>query len=97
MRTKIGIVISDKQEKTVVVRVDRYVTHPKYQKKYRVSNKFHAHDEGGVAKEGDTITIAETTPISKLKRWKVIETQNKEKATPAKKVAPETITEETAQ
>jgi len=94
MRTKQGIVVSDKQEKTIVIRVDRYVTHPKYQKKYRVSNKFHAHDEDGVAKEGDMITIAETAPMSKLKRWKVIEVQSQEKVALAKKAAKEAVIEE---
>lgn len=73
MRTKQGLVVSTKQQKTVVVQVDRYVTHPKYQKRYRVSKKFYAHDEEGKAKEGDIVVIAETRPISKLKCWKVIE------------------------
>lgn len=73
MRTKTGTVVSAKGDKTVVVRVDRYVSHPKYHKRYRVSKKFHAHNEDARVKEGDTVNIAETTPISKLKRWKVVD------------------------
>jgi small subunit ribosomal protein S17 len=72
MRTKTGIVVSTKAAKTAVVQVDRYVSHPKYHKRYRVSKKFHAHDEAGTAKEGDKVIIAETKPISKLKCWKII-------------------------
>lgn len=71
MRTKTGIVVSAKSEKTIVVRVDRYIKHPKYQKRFLVSTKFHAHDEAGLAKEGDTVLISETKPLSKLKRWKL--------------------------
>lgn len=72
MRTKVGTVVSAKQAKTVVVQVDRYVVHPKYGKRYRVSKKFHAHDEEATAKEGDLVEIAESRPISKLKSWKVV-------------------------
>ncbi len=83
MRTKTGTVISAKSKNTVVVRVDRYVAHSKYHKRYRVSSKFHAHDETG-AKEGDSVTITETRPLSKLKRWRVI--------TEDTKAAPKTAT-----
>lgn len=71
MQTKQGIVISDSTDKTVVVRVDREVRHPLYKKNYRVSRKFHAHDEENKAKVGDVVEIAESKPLSKLKRWNV--------------------------
>jgi small subunit ribosomal protein S17 len=73
MRTKTGIVVSTKMQKTIVVRVDTYRTHPKYKKRFRVSAKFYAHDENGLVKEGQTVTIQETRPLSKLKRWSVVE------------------------
>ncbi len=73
MHTKTGIVTSTKSDKTVVVTVHRYVRHPKYLKRYRISKKFHAHDEDSKCKEGDTVIIEETRPLSKLKHWKVIE------------------------
>lgn len=69
MRTKTGTVTSTKMQKTIVVTVTTYKTHPKYQKRYRSSSKFYAHDENGLAKEGDTVTITESRPLSKLKRW----------------------------
>lgn len=69
MRTKQGIVVSAKNDKTIVVRVDRHIPHPKYGKRYRVSKKFHAHDEKNEANEGDLVEIAESRPSSKLKRW----------------------------
>ena len=71
-RTLEGIVTSDKMMKTVVVTVTRTTVHPKYLKRYKVSRKFKAHDEGNVYKMGDKVTIEETRPISKDKRWKVI-------------------------
>lgn len=73
MRTKTGTVSSAKMNKTIVVSVFAYKTHPKYKKKYRTTKKFYAHDEGQVAKEGDAVTISECRPLSKLKRWKVSE------------------------
>lgn len=71
MRTKIGVVVSTKMNKTVVVKVDARHPHPKYKKLVRTSKKFYAHDETGVCKTGDTVTIEETRPLSKLKRWRV--------------------------
>lgn len=71
MRIKQGTVISDRNDKTIVVRVDRYINHPKYQKRYRVSKKFHAHDEKNEAGIGDVVEITETRPLSKLKNWKL--------------------------
>ena len=72
MRTKTGIITSNKMLKTIVVTVNSYKNHPKYKKRYKVSKKFYAHvDDASKFKIGDEITIAETTPVSKLKRWKV--------------------------
>ena len=68
-----GKVVSDKTDKTVVVLIERKVAHPVYGKIIRRSKKYHAHDEGNVTREGDTVRIEECAPISKLKTWKVIE------------------------
>jgi len=73
MRTKKGIVTSNKMTDTIVVSVTTYKIHPKYKKKYKVTTKFYAHDEGNTCNEWDTVIIVETTPISKLKRWKLQE------------------------
>ncbi|MDW8305210.1 MAG: 30S ribosomal protein S17 [Acidobacteriota bacterium] len=69
---RIGIVVSDKMMKTVVVRVDRLVKHPKYRKYVKRRKKFMAHDELG-AKIGDKVRIVETRPLSARKRWRVVE------------------------
>ncbi|MCA1591231.1 MAG: 30S ribosomal protein S17 [Acidobacteria bacterium] len=69
---KIGIVASDKMEKTVVVRVDRLIKHPKYRRYVRRTSKFMAHDESG-ATIGDKVRIVETRPLSARKRWRVVE------------------------
>lgn len=69
MRSKKGVVTSAKMDKTIVVTVHSYKTHPKYKKRYRVSKKYYAHDEAKQFKVGDTVTIYETRPLSKLKRW----------------------------
>jgi len=71
MRSKTGTVISSTNDKTIVVKVDREVKHPIYKKNYRVSKKFHAHDEKNEAQVGDVVSIAESKPISKLKTWKL--------------------------
>ena len=71
-RTLEGVVTSDKMMKTVVVMVTRTTVHPKYLKRYKVSRKFKVHDEENVYRVGDKVTIEETRPISKDKRWKVI-------------------------
>jgi small subunit ribosomal protein S17 len=73
MRTKTGIVTSTKMAKTIVVTVETYKTHPKYKKRYKSSAKFYAHDENGLAKLGDTVTVTETRPLSALKRWMLVE------------------------
>jgi small subunit ribosomal protein S17 len=71
-----GKVVSDKTDKTVVVLIERKVAHPVYGKIIRRSKKYHAHDEGNVIREGDTVRIEECAPISKLKTWKVLEKVN---------------------
>ena len=68
-----GIVVSDKMDKTVVVRVDILKPHPKYKKMMRRSIRLHAHDEAGSAKAGDIVRLVETRPLSKTKRWRVAE------------------------
>ena len=74
-RTLQGVVVSDKQDKTIVVRVDRRFTHPIYKKTIRRSKNYHAHDENGEFKPGDMVWIEESKPISKLKRWTVVDGQ----------------------
>ncbi len=70
-KTLSGVVVSDKMDKTVVVKVNRYVKHPKYQKFYTISKKYKAHDETNSKKTGDKVEIVETKPISKDKSFKV--------------------------
>ncbi len=67
-----GVVVSDKGDKTVVVRVERRFKHPEMKKVVRKSKKYHAHDEQNKFKEGDLIRIRECRPISKLKTWEVV-------------------------
>jgi len=71
-RSLTGIVVSDKMEKTIVVRVDRTVVHPKYGKRYVRSKKYHVHDEKKAFKIGDTVTFQACRPYSKTKRWIVV-------------------------
>jgi small subunit ribosomal protein S17 len=70
-RTLVGTVVSDKMNKTVTVLIERRVRHPLYGKIIVRSNKYHAHNEGNVAKAGDTVEIQEGRPISKTKAWTV--------------------------
>lgn len=70
-KTQIGIVVSDKMDKTVVVKVDRLVKHPVYNKYIRRTAKYKAHDVDNSCKAGDRVLIVETRPLSKDKRWKV--------------------------
>ncbi|MFM2443098.1 MAG: ribosomal subunit protein [Pseudomonadota bacterium] len=72
-----GVVVSDKQEKTLVVKVERRFTHPLLKKTVRRSKNYHAHDENQQFKIGDQVSIEETKPISKLKRWTVLGTEAK--------------------
>lgn len=68
-----GVVVSDKMEKTVVVSVNRFVKHPKYGKYYKVSKKYKAHDENNKFKLGESVSIKEIRPISKDKKFKVLD------------------------
>ena len=68
-----GRIVSDKGDKTVVVKVERKVKHPLYGKIIRMSKKYHAHDENNQFATGDVVRIEETAPISKLKTWKVVD------------------------
>lgn len=72
-KTRIGKVVSDKMEKTVVVAVERLVRHPLYNKSVKKTVKFKAHDEQNECRVGDTVQIMETRPLSKDKRWRVVE------------------------
>ena len=79
-----GTVVSDNGDKTVVVKVERRVKHPLYAKIIRLSKKYHAHDEGNEYREGETVRIEETRPISRQKTWRVldrVDTHTKPKAT----------------
>ncbi len=72
-RTKVGRVVSDKMDKTVVVSVERLRRHPIYKRVVRLSSTFKAHDEENTAKTGDTVRIEESRPLSRDKRWTVTE------------------------
>ena len=72
-RVLLGTVVSDTNNKTVVVRVDRAFTHPVMKKTVRRSKKYHAHDEANTAKVGDNVWIEECPPISKNKRWTLVQ------------------------
>ncbi|MFQ5747386.1 MAG: 30S ribosomal protein S17 [Gemmatimonadota bacterium] len=68
-----GTVVSDAMAKTVVVSVERQVAHPLYGKRVKRRKKYHAHDEGNEYRTGDVVVIEETRPLSKKKRWRVVE------------------------
>lgn len=72
-KVRVGTVVSDKNDKTVVVAVETLVEHPLYHKRVRRTKKFHAHDEKNEARVGDRVRIVETRPLSKLKRWRLVE------------------------
>ena len=72
-KVRVGVVVSDGMDKTVVVRIDRQVRHPLYGKTVRRSSKLAAHDEQNDAHVGDMVRITETRPFSKTKRWRVVE------------------------
>lgn len=80
-RVLTGVVVSDKTDKTVVVKVERKLKHPLYGKIMRRSKKYHAHDEANEYSEGETVRIEETKPISKLKTWAVLDRVTGDKAT----------------
>jgi small subunit ribosomal protein S17 len=72
-KVRTGVVVSDLQDKTVTVRVDRQFPHPLYGKQVKRSKKYHAHDEQNEYQVGDVVQIQETRPLSKTKRWRVVE------------------------
>lgn len=71
-KTQVGVVSSDKMDKTITVSVEYLVEHPRYGKRIRRSTKYYAHDEAGEAKIGDKVEISETRPTSKKKRWRLV-------------------------
>ena len=76
-KSRVGVVVSNKMTKTVVVRVERRIADRKYGKIVRRATKYMAHDEDQACKPGDKVRIVETRPISKVKRWRVVETIEK--------------------
>jgi small subunit ribosomal protein S17 len=78
-KTKIGVVSSNKMDKTITVLVERKVKHPIYGKFLKKTNSFHAHDEKNECSIGDTVKIMETRPMSKTKRWRLVEIVEKVK------------------
>jgi small subunit ribosomal protein S17 len=78
-KTRSGVVTSNKMDKTITVAIERKVKHPLYGKFVKKTSKFHAHDEKNECSIGDTVKIMETRPISKLKRWRLVEVIEKVK------------------
>ena len=72
-KTRVGVVVSDKMDKTITVSVERKVKHPMYGKFVKMTKKFHAHDEKNDCGIGDTVRIMETRPLSKSKNWRLVE------------------------
>ena len=72
-KERVGVVVSDVQDKTIVVNVERRTAHPLYHKVVKVSKKFAVHDEKNEARKGDTVRIVETRPLSRNKRWRLVE------------------------
>ena len=79
-KERVGVVVSDAMNKTRVVRVDRRLRHPVYGKEITTSKKYHVHDEKNETKCGDVVRIMETRPISRLKRWRLVEVVEQGKA-----------------
>ena len=78
-KVRVGTVISDKMDKSIIVRVDRTYRHPLYEKIFRSSSKLYAHDEKNDAGTGDTVQVMETRPLSAKKRWRLVEVLEKAK------------------
>jgi small subunit ribosomal protein S17 len=78
-KTRVGVVTSNKMDKTITVQVERMLRHPMYGKFVKKSKKFHAHDDVNQCTIGDTVKIMETRPLSKTKRWRLIEVLEKAK------------------
>jgi small subunit ribosomal protein S17 len=85
-KERVGEVISAKMQKTIVVKVERRFQHPVFKKVVRSFNKFYAHDENQTAKVGDLVQIQETRPLSRMKRWRLVQVLNADGSvrTPAK-------------
>jgi small subunit ribosomal protein S17 len=80
-KERVGVVISDKMDKTITVQIDRVMHHPVYNRSIRKATKFKAHDEKNEAKLGDVVRIQETRPLSKTKRWRLVEVVKRSAAT----------------
>ena len=78
-KSRIGVVVSDKMDKTIVVAIADHVRHPKYNKIIKRTIKIHAHDEQNVCSVGDKVSVMETRPLSKTKRWRLVEIIEKAK------------------
>ena len=78
-KTRVGVVSSNKMDKTIVIKVERKVKHPLYGKFLKKTTSFHAHDESNECSIGDTVRIMETRPMSKTKRWRLVEIVEKVK------------------
>ena len=72
-KTRLGVVVSDAREKTITVRIDTARPHPVYGKTVRTSSKLHAHDERNEASDGDLVRVVECRPLSRQKRWRLVE------------------------
>jgi small subunit ribosomal protein S17 len=78
-KVRVGLVVSDKMDKTITVKVEDFIRHPLYGKRIKRSKKFKAHDENNVCSMGDRVRIMETRPLSKDKRWRLVEIVEKAK------------------
>lgn len=78
-KTRVGLVVSNKMDKTVVVAVESFIKHPLYGRRVKNTKKFKAHDEGNVCTVGDKVRIMETRPLSKDKRWRIVDVLEKAK------------------
>jgi len=78
-KTRVGIVVSDKMEKTITIAIERKVPHPIYRKYFKKTTKLMAHDEKRECRVGDKVKVMETRPLSKNKRWRLIEIVEKDK------------------
>lgn len=72
-KSRQGLVVSDKMDKTIIVRIDRTLRHPLYERIIRMHSKLYAHDEKNDARVGDRVKVMETRPLSRLKRWRLVE------------------------
>ena len=78
-KVRVGTVVSDKMDKTIVVAIETFVTHPLYKKQIKTTTKFKAHDENNECRKGDVVKIMETRPLSKDKRWRLVSVLEKAK------------------